>query len=165
MRERSWTHLNKLSYTSDDKLTERLRMVSKGCVAMAQKYPNNLNRAIERCGMSIAEISEETRIGERTLYTYRAGDVPVPRDRRFALAECLGYSAEYLFPPLADLRADYASVSGSEEVKDLEVLLVLRNHCDAHPTDENTLQQLMELLGKVGRHRELEQWYDRFVQA
>src|SRR5579859_394928 len=140
-------------------------MVSKGSVSVVQKYPNNLNRAIERSGMTIAEISEETRIGERTLYTYRAGEVPVPRDRRTALAECLGYSTEYLFPPLADLRADYVSISGNEDVKDFEVLFVLRKHCETHPTDENALQQLMELLGKVGRYREIERWYEQFVQA
>ena len=76
---------------------------------MAQKYPNNLDRAIERSGMSIAEISEETLIGERTLYTYRAGHVPIPKERRLTLANCLGYPVEYLFPPLSDLRADCPS--------------------------------------------------------
>ena len=129
-----------------------------------QKYPNNIRTAIQRSPWKFYQVAEKTKIPRDTLSDYCADKYPVPNDRRDALAELLQCLPEYLVPPLPNIREAYWSQSQYEETKDLEALFLLRNHCHLHPTDENALQQLMELLAKVGRYPEMEKWYERFLK-
>jgi tetratricopeptide (TPR) repeat protein len=130
-----------------------------------QKHPNNIRKVIKQSGLKFYEVAEQTDIPRETLVDYCAGKYPIPHERLQALSQVLGVPPEYLVPPLPNVRASYESRSQHEETKDLEALLLLRIHCQQHPTDENALQQLMELLGKVGRYTEIEKWYEKFVEA
>src|SRR5579864_2158606 len=129
------------------------------------KHPNNLRTAIQHSPWNFKQVAERTNIPRDTLSDYCAGKHPVPYERLQALAGLLNCLPEYLVPPFPNVRDAYGSRSQYEETKDLEALLLLRTHCQQHPTDENALQQLLELLGKVRRYAEIEKWYEQFVQA
>src|SRR5579859_3683890 len=133
--------------------------------AKPPKHPNNLRTAIQHSPWNFKQVAERTNIPRDTLSDYCAGKHPVPYERLQALAGLLNCLPEYLVPPFPNVRDAYGSRSQYEETKDLEALLLLRTHCQQHPTDENALQQLLELLGKVRRYAEIEKWYEQFVQA
>lgn len=61
-------------------------------------YPNTLRSLIELAGYSFREVSEETKIPERTLYDWASGKRVIPRKDRRILAIFLGCTIEDLAP-------------------------------------------------------------------
>ncbi len=64
-------------------------------------YPNALRACIKQAGSSFREVSQETKIPERTLYDWAAGNRPIPQRERQMLADLLGYPVEALAPQQA----------------------------------------------------------------
>jgi tetratricopeptide (TPR) repeat protein len=64
----------------------------------APKYPNRLRQTIDKCHLTVEEVAEGTNIPKRTLFDYCAGRVRIPKQRLEALADFLGYPADYLEP-------------------------------------------------------------------
>jgi lambda repressor-like predicted transcriptional regulator len=61
-------------------------------------YPNALRLCIKQAGYSFREVSQETKIPERTLYDWATGNRSIPKKERQVLADLLGYPVEALAP-------------------------------------------------------------------
>jgi transcriptional regulator with XRE-family HTH domain len=125
------------------------------------KHPNNIGKVIKRHGWKLDQVAEKTNIPRRTLINYCQGKTSVPRDRLEELAKWLKYPTSYLVPSFPEV---YLLQSEDEQAKGAQALLALQTHCQKHPTDENTLRELMVLLGMHGRYQEIEQCYARLLK-
>ncbi len=61
-------------------------------------YSNTLRRLIKHAGDTFREVAEETKIPERTLYDWAAGNHVISRQDRIVLARVLGCTVQELAP-------------------------------------------------------------------
>jgi tetratricopeptide (TPR) repeat protein/transcriptional regulator with XRE-family HTH domain len=125
------------------------------------KHPNNIGKAIKRHHWRLDKVAQLSGIPRRTLIDYCAGRTAVPPERLEALSRCLSYPISYLVPRF---REAYLLTSGAEQAKDEQALLRLRTHCEKHPTDENTLRELIVMLAMHGKAAEIELYYARLLK-
>ena len=125
------------------------------------KHPNNITKVIKRHHWKLNQVASQTDIPRRTLIDYCAGRTAVPPDRLEALSRCLSYPTSYLVPLFPEA---YLLQNLEEQAKDAQALIRLQTHWQQHPTDENTLRELMVLLAMHGRYEEIEQCYARCLK-